>query len=41
MVAVQVRPERADGGVVLITPSGYRVEGLDVAGVAAVLRQLA
>jgi hypothetical protein len=40
-VAVTIGPERAAGDVVLISPSGYRVEGLDVTGVAAVLRQLA
>jgi hypothetical protein len=40
-VTVAIGPERAAGSVVLISPRGYRVEGLDVAGVAAVLRQLA
>jgi predicted transcriptional regulator len=41
MVAVEIRPERGGAGVVLLTPGGYRVEGLDVAGAAALLRQLA
>jgi predicted transcriptional regulator len=40
-VAVAIGPEQVAGGVVLVSPSGYRVEGLDVAGIAAVLRQLA
>jgi hypothetical protein len=41
MVAVEIRPERGAVGVVVLTPGGYRVEGLDVAGAAALLRQLA
>ena len=39
-VAVTIGPH-VPGSVVLVSPSGYRVEGLDVSGVAAVLRQLA
>jgi hypothetical protein len=31
----------AVGGLVVVTPSGFRVEGLDVSGVATLIRQLA
>ena len=41
MVAVEIRSESGGAGVVVLTPGGYRVEGLDVVGAAALLRQLA
>jgi len=34
-------PEVTTGGLVVVTPSGFRVEGLDLAGAAALLRAIA
>ena len=35
------RPEVTAGGLVVVTPSGFRVEGLDLTGAAALLRVIA
>ena len=40
VVEKPTRPARETSSPVLVTPSGYRVEGLDVTGVAALLREL-
>lgn len=39
-VEVAEDPDSTFGGPILITPSGLRVEGLDLAGLAALLRAL-
>jgi hypothetical protein len=41
MVPVTVVREAGGDGVVIVTPGGYRVEGLDVEGAAVLLRRLA
>lgn len=41
LVPVAIVPEIvACGGIAVVSPRGYRVEGLDVAGAAALLRML-
>lgn len=40
MSAVRVKETAMSSGVVLVTPRGYRIEGLDVASAAHLLRSL-
>ena len=41
LVPVAIVPEIVEGAaIVVVSPQGYRVEGLDVAGVATLLRML-
>ena len=38
--AVEIVNDVASGGLVVVTPSGFRIEGLDAAGAAMLIRRL-